>query len=131
MELPRKEETHGKWDGSLTLAVGVDEAQEDGKQKSAVQQDSGQVGQLSTEVAAVEKKKEKPVDTGRQVIEQVTVGTESAIKTDEILSADEEIPADCKLLSIEGYLNGISVVFLVESGASECLCVKHLLRRMD
>ena len=68
-KLPRKEETHGKRDGSLTQTVGVNKASEDGKEKSAVQQGSGQVGQLSTEVAAVEKKKEKLVDTGGQVIE--------------------------------------------------------------
>ena len=42
---------------------------EDGKQKSAVQQDSVQVGQLFTEGAAVEKQKKEPVDTGEQVTE--------------------------------------------------------------
>ena len=69
VELPRKEETCGKRDGSLTQTVGVSEASADGKQKSAVQQEFGQVGQLSTEAAAVEKKKENPVDTGGKVLE--------------------------------------------------------------
>ena len=37
--------------------------------KSAVQQESGQVGQLSTEAAAEEKKKKKLVDSGELVYE--------------------------------------------------------------
>ena len=69
MRLPNEKETRGKWDGSLTLTVGVNEAVEGGKQKSAVQQDSEQVGQLSTEAAVVESKKNKPVDTGGKVIQ--------------------------------------------------------------
>ena len=101
--------------------VGANEAEyEDGKQKSAVQQEFGQVGQLSTAATAVEKKKEEPVDTGGQVLEQVTVDTESAIEMDENVAADEEIPAECILLSIEGCLNGFPVKFLIDSGATDC-----------
>ena len=79
-KLPREEKACRKRDRSLTHSVGVSEASVDGKEKSAVQQELGQVGQLSPEVAAGEKKKEKPVDTGGQVLEQVTVDTESAIE---------------------------------------------------
>ena len=80
----------------------------------------GQVGQLSTEAAAVEKKKEKPVDTGGQVKEQVTVDTESANEKDTKSAANEEIPANCILLSIEGCFNGLPVKFLIDSGATDC-----------
>ena len=97
--------------------VGANEAEyEDGKQKSAVQQDSVQVGQLFTEATAVEKQKKEPVDTG----EQVTEDSEPVVKMDENESADEEIPAECILLCIEGFFNGIPVKFLIDSGATNC-----------
>ena len=60
----------------------------------------------------MEKKKEKPVDTGSQVKKQVHVDTESASEKDTKSAADEEIPADCILLSIEGCFNGFPVKFL-------------------
>ena len=41
-------------------------------------------------------------------------------KTDEDSTADEIIPADCILLSIEGFLNGFPVKFLIDSGATDC-----------
>ena len=118
-ELPREEETHGKRDGSLAQTVGANEASEDGRENAAVQQDPGQVGQLSVGAAAAEKKKNKPVDTGGQVTEQVLVDTES-VEKDENVAVDEEIPADCILLCIEGCLNGFPVKFLVDSGATDC-----------
>ena len=40
------------------------------------------------------------------------------------MSVDENIPTDSVLLCIEGYLNGISVISLVDSGASECFVGK-------
>ena len=64
-DCPQKKKARGKWDGSLVLTVGANEAEkEDGEQKSAVQRDSVQVGQLLTEAAAVENQKKEPVDTG-------------------------------------------------------------------
>ena len=58
MGLPTEKEVRGKWDGSLVLTVGANEAaKEDGEQKSVVQRDSMQVGQLLTEAAAVENQK--------------------------------------------------------------------------
>ena len=97
--LPTEKEARGKRDGSLVLTVGANEAEkEDGEQKSAVQRDSEYVGQLLTEAAAVEKQKKEPVDTGVQVTEE----TEPVVKMYENESADEEIPAECILLSIEG-----------------------------
>ena len=99
------------------LTVGANEAEcEDGGQKSAVQRNSVHVGQLLTEVAAVEKQKEEPVDTG----EQVTEDSGPVEKKDENGSADEEIPAECILLCIEGFFNGFSVKFLIDSGATDC-----------
>ena len=99
------------------LTVGANEAEcEDGGQKSAVQRNSVHVGQLLTEAAAVEKQKEEPVDTG----EQVTEDSGPVEKKDENGSADEEIPAECILLCIEGFFNGFSVKFLIDSGATDC-----------
>ena len=46
--------------------------------------------------------------------------TESAIEMDENITADEEIPAECILLCIEGFFNGFSVKFLIDSGATDC-----------
>ena len=63
MRLPTKEETRRKRDGSLAFAVNANEAFEGGNQKSAIQQDSEQVRQLSTEAIAVESKKNELVDT--------------------------------------------------------------------
>ena len=88
----------------------------DGGTKAAVQQESGQVGQLSTEAAAAEKKKKEPVDSGELVSEDT--GPEK--EKDEGVTADEQIPAGCKLLSIEGFLNGFPVKFLIDSGATDC-----------
>ena len=99
------------------LTVGANEAEkEDGEQKSAVQRDSEYVGQLLTEAATVEKQKKEPVDTGVQVTEE----TEPVVKMYENESADEEIPAECILLSIEGVFNGFPVKFLIDSGATDC-----------
>ena len=99
------------------LTVGANEVEcEDGGQKSAVQRNSVHVGQLLTEAAAVEKQKEEPVDTG----EQVTEDSGPVEKKDENGSADEEIPAACILLCIEGFFNGFSVKFLIDSGATDC-----------
>ena len=115
--LPTEKEAHGKRDVSLVLTVGANEAEsEDGGQKSAVQRDSVHVGQLLTEAAAVEKQKEEPVDTGVQVTEE----TEPVVKMDETEPADEEIPTECILLSIEGVFNGFPVKFLIDSGATDC-----------
>ena len=81
------------------LTVGANEAEnEDGGQKSAVQRDSVHVGQLFTEAAVVEKQKNELVDTGEQVTEE----SEPIVKMDETEPADEEIPAECILLCIEG-----------------------------
>ena len=57
------------------------------------------IGQLFTEAAAVEKQKNEPVDTSEQVNEE----PEPVVKMDEIAPADEEIPAKCILLCIEGF----------------------------
>ena len=85
------------------LTVGTNEAEsKDGGQKSAVQRNSVHVGQLFTEAAAVEKQKNEPVDTGEQVTEE----SEPVVKMDETEPADEEIPAECILLCIEGFLMG-------------------------
>ena len=37
-------------------------------------------------------------------------------------AADEEIPVDCILLCIEGFLNGLPIKFLIDSGATDCFC---------
>ena len=68
----------------------------------------------------MEKKKEKPMDTGGEVTEQVTADTQSVAEMNETIAADENIPADCILLSIEGLLNGFPVKFLIDSGATDC-----------
>ena len=46
--------------------------------------------------------------------------TESASEKDTKSAADEDIPAECILLSIEGCLNGFPVKFLIDSGATDC-----------
>ena len=107
----------GKRDESLGVAVAPIEATSaDGGQKSAVQQESGQVGQLSTEAAVEEKKKNKPVDSGELVSEE----TEPEKTMNESDDADEELSAGCILLCIEGFLNGFPVKFLIDSGATDC-----------
>ena len=42
------------------------------------------------------------------------------VKMDEAEPADEEIPAECILLCIEGFFNGFPVKFLIDSGATDC-----------
>ena len=42
------------------------------------------------------------------------------LKKTQNIAADEELPADCILLSIEGCLNGFPVKFLIDSGATDC-----------
>ena len=99
------------------LTVSTNEAEsKDGGQKSVVQQNSVHVGQLFTEAAIVEKQKKEPVDTGEQVTEE----SELVVKMDEAEPADEEIPAECILLCIEGFFNGFPVKFLIDSGATDC-----------
>ena len=84
--------------------------------KSAVQRDFVHAGQLLTEAAAVEKQKKEPVDTSVQVTEEIKpIG-----KMDETEPADEEIPAECILLSIDGVFNGFPIKFLIDSGATDC-----------
>ena len=56
------------------------------------------------------------MDTGVQVTED----TEPIEKKYENESVDEEIPAECILLSIEGVFNGFPVKFLIDSGATDC-----------
>ena len=115
--LPDEKEACGKRDESLGVAVAPIEATSaDGGQKSAVQQESGQVGQRSTEAAAEEKKKNKPVDSGELVSEE----TEPEKTMNENDAADEELSAGCILLCIEGFLNGFPVKFLIDSGATDC-----------
>ena len=46
--------------------------------------------------------------------------TKSASEKDTKSAADEDIPADCILLSIEGCLNGFPIKFLIDSGATDC-----------
>ena len=95
----------GKQDGSLILAVGVNEANnEGGGQKFAIQQDSEHVGQLYTEAVVVEKQKKEPVDTG----EQVTQDSEPEETRDETELAEEELPVECILLCIEGVFQWVS-----------------------
>ena len=60
------------------------------------------------------------MDTGAEVNDQNLVDTESGEPMNDSLAADERIPADCTLLSIEGYFNGFPVKFLVDSGATDC-----------
>ena len=116
-ELPVETKTCGKRDKSLGVTVALNEAtRTDGGQKAAVQQESEEVGQLSTEAAAEQKDKKKPVDSGKLVSEE----QEPVRKTDEDSTADEIIPAECILLSIEGFLNGFPVRFLIDSGATDC-----------
>ena len=99
------------------LTVTTNEAEsEDGGQKSAVQRNSVHVGQLFIEAAAVEKQKKEPVDTGEQVTEE----SEPVVKMDEAEPADEEIPAECILLCLEGFFNGFPIKFLIDSGATDC-----------
>ena len=52
--------------------------------------------------------------------ELVSKETEPVKETNENSAADEEIPADCILLCIEGFLNGFPVKFLIDSGATDC-----------
>ena len=42
------------------------------------------------------------------------------VKMDEAEPADEEIPAECILLCIEGFSSGFLVKFLIDSGATDC-----------
>ena len=113
----REEKACGKRKESLGITVVPSEATStDGGTKAAVQQESEQVGQLLTEAAAAEKKKKEPVDSGELVSED----TGPVKETNESDPADEEIPAGCKLLSIEGFLNGFPVKFLIDSGATDC-----------
>ena len=52
--------------------------------------------------------------------ELVPKDTEPEKEKNESDAADEEIPAGCILLSIEGFLNGFPVKFLIDSGATDC-----------
>ena len=52
--------------------------------------------------------------------ELVSEDTEPVKEKTESDAADEEIPAGCILLSIEGFLNGFPVKFLIDSGATDC-----------
>ena len=115
--LSREEKACGKRKESLGITVVPGEVTEERRRNKKLQfsRNLGQVGQLSTEAAAAKKKKE-PVDTG----ELVSVDTGPVKETDEVETADEEIPAGCKLLSIEGLLNGFPVKFLIDSGATDC-----------
>ena len=60
------------------------------------------------------------MDTGDEVTDQNLVDTESGETMNDSVAADEKIPADCTLLSIEGCFNGFPVKFLVDSGATDC-----------
>ena len=56
------------------------------------------------------------MDSGEQVAEDS--GPESKMNEED--TAEEEVPADCILLCIEGSLNGFPVKFLIDSGATDC-----------
>ena len=65
------------------------------------------------------------MDLGELVSEDI----EPMKETNESDTADEEIPANCILLCIEGLLNGFPVKFLIDSGATDYLLALHLLRK--
>ena len=75
-------------------------------------------GQKELVEAAVE---EKLADASVQVDEDSLPGD---VLLEPDLSVDENFPADSVLLCVEGCLNGIAVIFLVDSGASECFVGK-------
>ena len=115
-KLPAKETQFGKRDGTLTLTVGVNAYP--GKDGDAPA-DPAKSGQTKLGDAAVEET--TCVDAGVQVEEDSLPGFKM---NESDLSADENFPADSVLLCVEGCLNGIAVVFLIDSGASECFVGK-------
>ena len=115
-KLPAEETQFGKRDGTLTLTVGVNAYPgKDGDTPA----DPAKSGQTKLGDAAVEET--TCVDAGVQVEEDSLPGFKM---NESDLSADENFPADTVLLCVEGCLNGISVVFLIDSGASECFVGK-------
>ena len=110
-----KEKELGKRDGSLALTVGANKGQLQDGDTPAEPVKSGQC--VLVDPAVEEMNEEK----GVQVDEESLPGD----FIDEIdLPADEKFPADSVLLCVEGCLNGISVIFLIDSGASECFVGK-------
>ena len=109
--LPNEEKELGKWDGSLTLTVGVNKRQEKDGVSPAKPEQSRVKLLVDIAVDGI------LVDTGMQVDEDSLPG-ESRDETD--LSVDESVPTDSILLCILGELNGIKMTFLIDSGASEC-----------
>ena len=97
------------------LTIGVNAVQ--GKDGDAPAEPA-ESGQNELVEAAVE---EKLADASVQVDEDSLPG-DVLIEPD--LSANENFPADSVLLCVEGCLNGIAVIFLVDSGASECFVGK-------
>ena len=122
-KLPYEKEKLGKRDGTLTLTVDVDAVQE--KDGDALAGPAESRPKESVETAV----EEKLADAGVQVDEDSLPGD---VLNEPDLSANENFPVDSVLLCVEGCLNGISVIFLIDSGASvNVLWERHLLKRMD
>ena len=114
-KLSYEKEKLGKRDGTLMLTVGVDAVQEKDGDTPAGPAESGQQELVETAV------EEKLADASVQVDEDSLPGL---VMDEPGLSTDENFPVDSVLLCVEGCLNGISVVFLIDSGASECFVGK-------
>ena len=114
-KLPSKEEKLGKRDGTLTLTVGINAGQEKDGDAPARPAKSRKKELVETAV------EEKLADASVQVDEDSLLGD---VLLEPDLSADENFPADSVLLCVEGCLNGIAVIFLIDSGASECFVSK-------
>ena len=118
--MPHKEKATGKWGKSLTLTVGASEATEkDGDSVTLA------VGLKTAKVEpavhrAGEPGVEAKTDKNGVEIQEIEDSVPKPKEKEEDLLANELEPTSVVLLSISGYLNGIAVKFLIDSGASEC-----------
>ena len=119
--LPHEEKVTGKRGQSLTLTVGASEAtKEDGEKDtlavgSKTARDNA-ILQKSRQIVARTAKK-SGIDI--QDVEESTSGSQVV----DVLVEDADTPSTV-LLCVSGCLNGISVIFLIDSGARECFVGK-------
>ena len=116
--MPHEKEAAGKRGKSLTLTVGASEATElDGDV------DTRAVGLKTIDVELALHLVGKPVvedkeDKNGVRIQEIEDSSLEPPKNDKNEPADEAVGVI--LLSVSGFLNGFSVKFLIDSGASEC-----------
>ena len=110
--MPSEEKAAGKWGQSLTLTIRVSEPKKEDGCEDAVQPKPELYGRIVREVATVEG---ATVDTSMRVVEDSL----PVPQTNEIvLPADETEATGSVLLCVVGFLNGIEVIFLIDSGAN-------------